>query len=90
MFSCSQNSFVLLLPRSDLFNTTPNGTFIFRTTSTANFKSCKPKGVGSVTKITKSELEIVSTTGQDVPGGASNITVSFLFMCFFLFIISIK
>jgi len=47
----------------------------FLKTSTARIKSLRPKGVGSVTKIQKSLPFIDSITEQDVPGGASMMTV---------------
>ncbi len=57
----------------DLFSAIANLILIFLKSSTAKLKSCRPKGVGSVTKIQKSLPLTEVTTGQDVPGGQSLI-----------------
>jgi len=55
---------------------TAKGRFRVLIIPTANSRSFKPNGVGSVTSRTKSVSLTASMTGQEVPGGASRITTA--------------
>jgi len=48
---------------------------IFMLIAAASFKSLSPIGVGSVTNTTRSAPFTESTTGQEVPGGASMMAI---------------
>ena len=62
-------------PKSLRFITTAKGRFNSLTMPTANFRSFKPNGVGSVTSKQISAPLTASITGHEVPGGASIMTI---------------
>jgi len=78
----AKSSMILSSP-SERFITIPVGTFICRDNFTASFKSCRPNGVGSVTRTETSASFKDSTTGHPVPGEESIIFIPSLFACDF-------
>ena len=71
MLSAAQKECTRSSPRSARLMATTQRRSSARTIATASTRSCRPKGVGSVTSTTRSQPRTASITGHEVPGGAS-------------------